>query len=144
MLDPPPIPISDSKSSGSDGTVICLELGDEVAPTTGNGKASLEQMDRALPIDANAKKMCRKFDRLMALDMHWIMRDWHLEKRIVGTMHFPEKHTTANIFDSLLNVRIDFGEWPKKAEGSIPQSEEALKFNEFVYSVIEPPRTDCC
>ena len=48
-------------------------------------------------------------ESFMTMSMHWIMWDWRLKTRILGTMHFPEKHTTANISDRLLNARIDFG-----------------------------------
>ena len=41
-------------------------------------------------------------------------------------MHFPKKHTTATICESLLNARIDFGVWSKSAEGRVPQSEGAM------------------
>ena len=57
----------------------------------------------------------------MMMNMHWIMWDGRLKTRILGTMHFSEKHTAANISDRLLNARIDFGVWPKDAEGRIPR-----------------------
>ena len=38
-----------------------------------------------------------------------------------------------------MNVRIDFGIWPKDAEGRIPESEEALRCNKLVYFGMEPP-----
>ena len=75
----------------------------------------------------------------MIMSMHWITRDWRLKTRILGTVHFPEKHTAANISDRLLNERIDFGVWPKDAEGRIPKSEEALRCEKFVYFGMEPP-----
>ena len=75
----------------------------------------------------------------MTMSMHWITWDWRLKTRILGTMHFPEKHTAANISDRLLNARIDFGVWPKDAEGRIPESEEALRCNKLAYFGMEPP-----
>ena len=54
-------------------------------------------------------------------------------------MHFPEKHTAANISDRLLDARIDFGVWPKDADGRIPESEEALRCEKLVYFGMEPP-----
>ena len=58
--------------------------------------------------------------------------------RILGTMHFPKKHIAANISDRLLNAHIEFGVWPKDAEGRIPKSEEALKCDKLAYFGMEP------
>ena len=74
----------------------------------------------------------------MTMSMHWIMRDWRLKMRILGTMHFSEKHTPANICDRLLNARIDFGEWPKDGKGRITKSEEALRCEKLAYFGMEP------
>ena len=71
--------------------------------------------------------------------MHWITWDWRLQMRILGTMHFPEKHSNANISDRLLNARIDFGVWPKDAEGRIPKIEEALRCEILAYFGMELP-----
>ena len=54
-------------------------------------------------------------------------------------MHFPKKHTAANISDRLLSACIDFGVWPKDAEGRIPKSEEALRCEKLAYFEMEPP-----
>ena len=78
-------------------------------------------------------------ESFMTMNMHWIMQDWRLKTRIMGTMHFPKKHTTANISDRLLNARIDFGVWPKDAKGRISESEEALRCNKLVYFGMELP-----
>ena len=75
----------------------------------------------------------------MMMSIHWITWDWRLKTRILGTMHFPEKHTTVNISDRLLNARIDFGVWPKDAEGRIRKSEEALRCEKLVYFGMKPP-----
>ena len=61
------------------------------------------------------------------------MQDWRLETRILRTMHFPKKDTTANISDRFLNTRSDFGVWPKDAKGRIPKSEEALRYDKLAY-----------
>ena len=78
-------------------------------------------------------------ESFMMMSMHWIMRDWHLKMRILETMHFPKKHTAANISEPLLNARIDFGVWPKDAEGRIPESEEALRCDKLACFGMEPP-----
>ena len=48
-------------------------------------------------------------------------------------MHFPKKHTTATICESLLNARTDFGVWSKSAKGRIPQSEGAMSNDKPAY-----------
>ena len=83
--------------------------------------------------------MSLTFESFMTMSMHWIMRAWRLKKRILGTMHFPKKHTATNISQSLLNAHIDFGVWPKDAEGRIPTSEEALRCDKLVYFGMAPP-----
>ena len=75
----------------------------------------------------------------MTMSMHWITWDWRLKMRILGTMHFPKKHTATNISDRLLNACIDFGVWPKDAEGRIPESEETLRCDKLAYFGMEPP-----
>ena len=53
-------------------------------------------------------------------------------------MHFLQKHTFANILNSILNARIEFGVWPKNAEGKTSQSEEALRGDKLAYFAMEP------
>ena len=40
---------------------------------------------------------------------------------LLGTMHFLKKHTTANIFDRLLNAHIDVGVWPRMQNAEFPK-----------------------
>ena len=61
------------------------------------------------------------------------------ETRILGTMHFPPKHTIASISDILLNARIDFDVLPKSAKGRILQNEGSLRCNKLAHFAIEPP-----
>ena len=88
-------------------------------------------------------------ESFMMMGMHWIMQYWSLNTRILGTMHFLKKHTAANIFDSLLNARIDSAAWPRNAEGRIPESEEALRGVKLVHFGLKPAldrpvlTTDC-
>ena len=84
------------------------------------------------------RKMCKKFERSLAMGMHWILCGWRLKTRILGTMHSPEKHTAANICDSLLNARIDIGVWSQSAEGKIPQSEGAKSSDKLAYLATKP------
>ena len=53
-------------------------------------------------------------------------------------MHFPKKHTTANICDSLLNARTDSGVWSKSVEGRIPQIEGAMNSDKLAYLETKP------
>ena len=61
------------------------------------------------------------------------------ENMHLGTIHFPEKHIVANISDRLFNAHIDFGVWPKDAEGRIPESEEALRCDKLAFFGMEFP-----
>ena len=67
-----------------------------------------------------------------------IMRGWRLKTPILETMHFPKKHTTAKICDSLLNARTESRIWSKSAEGRIPQSERAMSNDKPTYLEIKP------
>ena len=78
-------------------------------------------------------------ESFIMMSMHWITWDSSLKTRILGTMHFSEEHTAANISDRLLNSCIDFGVWPKDVEGRIPESEEALRCKKLAHFGVEPP-----
>ena len=82
--------------------------------------------------------MSLTLESFMTMSMDWIMQNWHLKMRILGTMHFPRIHTIANISNHLLNAYMDFGVWPKDAEGSIPKNEEDLSCNKLAYFGMEP------
>ena len=73
----------------------------------------------------------------MTMSMHWITWDWLLKSRTLGTMHFPKKHTIANIFDRLLNARKDSGVWPTDAKSRIPESGETLGCEKLAYFRME-------
>ena len=72
------------------------------------------------------------------MGMHWIMQGWRLKMCILETMYSPEKHSTANICDGLLNASIDFGVWSKSGESRIPQSEEAMSSGKLAYLATKP------
>ena len=59
----------------TDDNVMCLDFAEDVAPTTCNDSASVEEMERGECMYENVRKMCRKVDRSMALSMHWTMQD---------------------------------------------------------------------
>ena len=124
--DPLYVPISDSENTKTDDDVMCLDSGEEGAPNTRNDFTYMEEMKRTQHVCADVRKMCKKFELSLAMSMHWIMRGWRLKTRILEMMHFPKKHATANICDSLLNAHIDFGVLSKNAEEKIHQSEGAM------------------
>ena len=78
-------------------------------------------------------------ESFMTMSMDWIRRDWPLKARILGTVHFPRKHSIASIFGRLLHISIDFGVWPKDVECRIPQSEEPLRSEKLAYFRMELP-----
>ena len=116
MSDPLYVPVSDSKTTKIDDDIMCLDSGEEGDPNTRNDLTCVEEIERARRMCAEVRKMCRKFERSLAMGMHWIPQGWRLKTRILETMHSPEDHTTANICDSLLNARIDFGVWSKSVQ----------------------------
>ena len=73
------------------------EEGEEGARNAHNDFAYMEEMKSTQRMCADVRKMCKKFERSLAVSMHWIMRGWRLKTPILETMHFPKKHTTANI-----------------------------------------------
>ena len=79
-----------------------------------------------------------KIKLLLAMGMHWIMRGWRPKTRILETMHFPEKHNTTNICDSLLNARTNFFACSKSGESKISQSEEAMSSDKLAYLATKP------
>ena len=61
-------------------------------------------------------------ESFMTMSMHWITQDWRLKTHIMGTIYFPQQHTTANISDKLMDLRLNFGVYPKSRDGRPPQS----------------------
>ena len=67
--DPLYVLVPGCESSGTDDSVTCLEVGEEVAPTAANDTARLEEMDRAQSTCARLNKMCKRFNRSMAMGL---------------------------------------------------------------------------
>ena len=61
-------------------------------------------------------------EKVMMMSMHWIAQDWHLETHIMGMIYFSQQHTAANISDKLMDLRLDFGAYPKSRDGRPRQS----------------------
>ena len=65
--DPLYVPVPEPESSGTDDSVTWLEGGEEVATTTADDTACLQETDRAPPNRVKVNKMCKKFSRSMAM-----------------------------------------------------------------------------
>ena len=70
--------------------------------------------------------------------MHWIAWDWRLKTRILGTASFPKDHTTANISEKLMDLRLEFGLYPKSFDGRIAQCPDAVRLDKQLYFRLEP------
>ena len=77
-------------------------------------------------------------ESFMTMSMHWITRDWRLKTRIMGTINFPERHTARNISDKLMDLRLDFGVYPRSRDGRRPQSMQAMRNHKLFYFKEEP------
>ena len=47
--------------------------------------------------------------------------------RIMGAIYFPQQHTAANISKKLMELRLDFGVYPRRRDGRPPQSVQAMR-----------------
>ena len=74
----------------------------------------------------------------MAMSMHWIPWDWRLKTRILGTISFPEDHTAANISKKLMDLRLEFGLYPRSSDGRTPQCPDVVKLDKLLYFRLEP------
>ena len=69
----------------------------------------------------------------MTMSMHWITQDWRLKTCIMGMINFPQQHFAANILDKLMDLRLDFGVYPRSHDGRPPQSLRAMKRKKGFY-----------
>ena len=51
----------------------------------------------------------------------------------MGMINFLRKHTVANISDKLMDLRLDFGVYPKSHDGRPPQSLQAMRRQKVFY-----------
>ena len=70
--------------------------------------------------------------------MHWIAWDWRLKTRILGTISFPKDHTIANISEKLMDLRLEFGLYPKSFDGRTAQCPDAVRLDKLLYFRLEP------
>ena len=72
-------------------------------------------------------------ESFMTMSMHWITQDWRLKTRIMGTIYFPQQHIAANISKKLMELRLDFGVYPRSRDGRPLQSLQAMRRNKGFY-----------
>ena len=77
-------------------------------------------------------------ESFITMSMHWITQDWRLKTRIMGTTFFPQQHTAANISKKLIELRLDFGVYPRAHDGRPLQSVEAIRRSMEFYFREEP------
>ena len=56
----------------------------------------------------------------------------------MGTMYFPQQHIAANISKKLMELRLDFGVYPRAHDGIPPQSVQAMRRKMEFYFREEP------
>ena len=44
---------------------------------------------------------------------------------------FPEDHTTVNISEKLMDLRLEFGLYPKSSDGRTPQCPDAVRLDKL-------------
>ena len=74
----------------------------------------------------------------MTMSVHWITRDWSLRTSILGTINFLEDHTIANISDKLMDLRLEFGVYPRNSDGRTPQCLDVVRIDKLMYFQLEP------
>ena len=55
-----------------------------------------------------------------------------------GDDKFPQWHTAANISEKLMDLRLDFGVYPRSCDGRPPQSLQAMRRHNVFYFKEEP------
>ena len=51
----------------------------------------------------------------------------------MGTIYFPQQHTAVNISDKLMDLRLDFGVYPRSHDGKPPQGLQAMRGMKVFY-----------
>ena len=74
----------------------------------------------------------------MTMSMHWIPQDWHLKTRVLGTICFLKDHTAVNILKNLMDLRLEFGLYPRSFDGRTTQCPDAVRLDKLLYFRIEP------
>ena len=61
-------------------------------------------------------------ESFMTMSTHWITRDWRLKMSILGKINFLQEHTAAIISNKLMDLRLEFGVYPRSSDGRPLQS----------------------
>ena len=77
-------------------------------------------------------------ESFMTMSMHWITQDWRLKTRILGMISFPKDHTAANISEKLMDLRLEFGLYPKSFDGTSTQCPDVVRLAKLMYFRLEP------
>ena len=56
-----------------------------------------------------------------------------------GTISCPEDHTAANISEKLMDLRLEFGLYPKSFDGRTAQCPDAVRLDKLMYFRLETP-----
>ena len=76
-------------------------------------------------------------ESFMTMSMHWTTRDWCLKVRILGMISFPEDHTTTNISNKLMDLRLEFVLYPRSSDGKTPQRLNVVRLDKLLYVTLE-------
>ena len=93
------------------------------------------EMEIAFTTDFWTSLIAKSF---MTMNMHWITRGWHLKARILGMINFPQDHTAANISNKLMDLRLEFGVYPRSSDGTPLQSLPAVRGDKVLYFQLKP------
>ena len=77
-------------------------------------------------------------ESFMMMSMQWITRDWRLKTRIMGMINFPKDHSTVNISEKLMDLRLEFGLYPKSFDVRTAQCPDAVMLDKQLYFKLEP------
>ena len=77
-------------------------------------------------------------ETFIMINMHWITQDWSGKTHTLGTMSFPKDHTTANISNKLMDLRLEFGVYPKNNHSRNPQCLNVVRLDKLLYFKLEP------
>ena len=79
-------------------------------------------------------------ESFMTMSMYWITRDWRLKMGILGMTSSPKDHNVANILEKLMDLRLEFGVYPKSSDVRTPQCLDAVRLDKLLYFTLTPTR----
>ena len=56
----------------------------------------------------------------------------------LGVISLLDDHTTTNISDKLMDLRLEFGMYPRSSDGRTPQCLDAVRLDKLLYFTLEP------